>query len=86
MADRHEPGGRRAARTSPADGHGHGHGHDHAAGAGRTRLAIAFGITASILIAELIGAAITGSLALLVDAAHMLVDAGGLLVPSSPPC
>ncbi|WP_144791122.1 cation diffusion facilitator family transporter [Kocuria palustris] len=78
MADRHEPGGRRAARTSPA--HGHGHGHDHAAGAGRTRLAIAFGITASILIAELIGAAITGSLALLVDAAHMLVDAGGLLV------
>ena len=43
-------------------------------------LAIAFAITSSILIAEVIGAVITGSLALLVDAAHMLVDAGGLLL------
>lgn len=63
------------------DGHDHGgHGHDHGAGASRRRLAIAFGITATVLIAELIGAAVTGSLALLVDAAHMLVDAGGLLL------
>lgn len=46
----------------------------------RTRLAIAFGITAVILLAEIVGAAITGSLALLVDAAHMLTDAGGLLL------
>jgi cobalt-zinc-cadmium efflux system protein len=46
----------------------------------RTRLAIAFGITAVILVAEIIGAVITGSLALLVDAAHMLTDAGGLLL------
>ena len=60
--------------------HGGGHSHDHAAGAGRRRLAIAFAITASILLAEVLGAAITGSLALLVDAAHMLVDAGGLLL------
>lgn len=60
-----------------------GHDHDHAAAGGsipRRRLAIAFGITASILIAEIVGAAITGSLALLVDAAHMLTDAGGLAV------
>ena len=59
-----------------------GHDHEHApAGASipRRRLAIAFGITASILIAEIIGAAITGSLALLVDAAHMLTDAGSLV-------
>lgn len=56
-------------------------GHDHGtANANRTRLAIAFGITASILIAEVIGAIVTGSLALLVDAGHMLTDAGGLLV------
>lgn len=61
-------------------GHGHGHSHDHGAGASQRRLAIAFGITATVLIAEAIGAAITGSLALLVDAAHMLVDAGGLLL------
>jgi cobalt-zinc-cadmium efflux system protein len=46
----------------------------------RSRLAIAFGITLAILVAEVIGAAITGSLALLVDAAHMLTDAGGLLL------
>lgn len=59
--------------------------HEHAhAPAGpathRRRLAIAFGITASILVAEVIGALWTGSLALLVDAGHMLTDAGGLLM------
>jgi len=42
------------------------------------RLATAFAITASILLAEVVGAVLTGSLALLVDAAHMLTDAGGL--------
>ncbi len=57
-------------------------GHDHGASAGlhghRGPLAIAFAITAAILVAEVAGALITGSLALLVDAAHMLTDAGGL--------
>jgi cobalt-zinc-cadmium efflux system protein len=65
---------------------GAGHDHAHTApGAGdaashRPRLAIAFGITATILVAEVIGAIWTGSLALLVDAAHMLTDATGLLM------
>lgn len=54
--------------------------HDHAAPAGRGRLAIAFGITAAVLVAEVIGSIVTGSLALLVDAAHMLTDAGGLAI------
>ena len=55
-------------------------GHDHAPGArsDRPRLAIAFGITLAVLIAGVVGAILTGSLALLVDAAHMLTDAGGL--------
>lgn len=58
-------------------------GHDHAADAhahavNRKRLAIAFSITATILVAEVVGAILTNSLALLVDAAHMLTDAGGL--------
>ncbi len=44
------------------------------------RLAIAFGIAATILIAEVVGVILTGSLALLVDAAHMLTDVGGLLL------
>ena len=57
---------------------GHDHGTAHAAN--RTSLAIAFGITASILVAEIVGAVLTGSLALIVDAGHMTTDAGGLLV------
>lgn len=55
--------------------------HDHGADAhatNRKRLTIAFTITASILVAEVVGAILTNSLALLVDAAHMLTDAGGL--------
>ena len=56
--------------------------HNHAGtnSTNRSRLAIAFGITATILAAEIVGAVLTGSLALLVDAAHMLTDAGGLLL------
>lgn len=41
---------------------------------------MAFAITATILVAEVIGALWTGSLALLVDAGHMLTDAAGLLM------
>ncbi|MDM7830101.1 cation diffusion facilitator family transporter [Cellulomonas edaphi] len=60
-----------------------GHDHDHAppgVGEHRARLAVAFGITTAILVAQAVGALITGSLALLVDTAHMLTDAGGLLL------
>ena len=58
------------------------HGHSHAAvsNTSRRRLAIAFAITVSVLISGVVGAVLTGSLALLVDAAHVLTDAGGLLV------
>jgi len=56
-------------------------GHDHSPqGTHRTKLAIAFGITVTILVAEVIGAWWTNSLALLVDAGHMLTDASGLLM------
>ncbi|WP_167052160.1 cation diffusion facilitator family transporter [Salinibacterium sp. ZJ77] len=61
-----------------------GHGHDHGAvarGAGnRIRIAIALAITVTVLVAELVGAAISGSLALLGDAGHMSSDAIGLAV------
>lgn len=60
--------------------HDHDHGVADAAGPGRTRLAIAFGITAAVFVAQLVGAVVTNSLALLVDTAHMLTDAGGLLL------
>lgn len=57
--------------------HGHHHHHDDA---NRTRLAVAFGVTATILLAQAVGALLTGSLALLVDTAHMLTDAAGLAI------
>jgi cobalt-zinc-cadmium efflux system protein len=57
----------------------HAH-HDHARGASARALGVAFGISAVILLAEVIGAVVTGSLALLVDAGHMVVDTGGLAI------
>lgn len=56
------------------------HAHGSAAPSGRSRLAVAFAITATVLVAEIVGAALTGSLALTVDAAHLATDAGGLLL------
>ncbi|MFE7122289.1 cation diffusion facilitator family transporter, partial [Streptomyces sp. NPDC057654] len=49
-----------------------------AAAAYRVRLRIALGITVTVLIAELVGSALTGSLALLADAGHMATDAVGV--------
>ncbi|EME97558.1 cation transporter [Streptomyces mobaraensis NBRC 13819 = DSM 40847] len=67
-------------------GAGHDHGHAHggppptgtAAAAYRGRLRIALGITLSVLVAEIVGTALTGSLALLADAGHMATDAVGV--------
>jgi cobalt-zinc-cadmium efflux system protein len=61
---------------------GHAHGHDHAAGAAddRRRLAIVLALTATVLVVEVVGALLTGSLALLADAGHMFADAGGLVI------
>lgn len=64
---------------------GAGHDHSHTVDASnpsstRTRLGIAFGITATIVLAQAVGAWVTGSLALLTDTAHALADASGLLV------
>ncbi len=61
-------------------GHDHGHDHARAAGGNRTRLAIALGITLSVLVVEVVGALLSGSLALLGDAGHMSSDGIGLAV------
>ncbi|WP_062204357.1 cation diffusion facilitator family transporter [Aureimonas sp. AU12] len=58
--------------------HDHDHSHDHGAHAGETRLAIAAGLTGLFMLAEVAGGLISGSLALLADAGHMLVDFAGL--------
>ncbi len=42
------------------------------------RLTIVFGLTTAYMLAEAIGGLLTGSLALLADAGHMLTDAGAL--------
>ncbi|CAN5413525.1 cation diffusion facilitator family transporter [soil metagenome] len=57
-----------------------GHDHAHAAGTNHTRLAIALAIIATVLVAEIVGAVLSGSLALLADAGHMASDAIGLTV------
>ncbi|MCQ6273316.1 cation diffusion facilitator family transporter [Pseudarthrobacter sp. R1] len=59
-----------------------GHDHDHAVAGTRQRgkLLIVFAITFSVMAAEIIGAFLTGSLALLADAGHMFTDSTGLLI------
>ena len=46
----------------------------------RKKLWIAFGITAFIVVVQLVGSIVTGSLALLTDTVHAFTDAAGLLV------
>jgi cobalt-zinc-cadmium efflux system protein len=59
-------------------GHHHSHGHDHSHGSNKKALLIAFLLTFSFMIAEVIGGLLTNSLALLSDAGHMLSDAASL--------
>jgi cobalt-zinc-cadmium efflux system protein len=68
----------------------HGHPHDHhdqerahqsgahGAGEGLRRLSLSLVLTAAIMVAEALGGWLSGSLALLSDAAHMLTDVGAL--------
>ena len=58
--------------------HDHGHGPVTAAQDHRGRLAAVLGLTLAVMVAEVIGALVSGSFALLADAGHMLTDAGGL--------
>ncbi len=55
-------------------------GHNHGAGASTRRLAMALGLTTAFLIAELVGAFVFDSLALLSDAAHMFTDSAALAI------
>jgi cobalt-zinc-cadmium efflux system protein len=56
-----------------------GHDHDHPGLADhRGRLATVLAVTVTVLVVEVVGALVSGSLALLADAAHMLTDVAGL--------
>lgn len=69
-----------------ADHQGHGHSHDHSHAAdmtsadSRRRVAIAAVLTGAFMFAEVAGGLLSGSLALLADAAHMLTDCGSLVL------
>lgn len=58
---------------------GHAHGQATSALAGdRRRLTVVLVLTAVVLLVEIVGAALSGSLALLADAGHVLTDVAGL--------
>ncbi|MGM7668133.1 cation diffusion facilitator family transporter [Microbacterium sp. A93] len=60
--------------------------HDHAHGGGlrgssnRRLLTISLCLTATVMLVQVVGAILTGSLALLADAAHMFTDASALVI------
>lgn len=62
------------------DGHAHHHHHHHAVSpdADRGRLATALALILAFMLAEVVAGVVSGSLALLSDAAHMLTDAGSI--------
>ncbi len=55
-------------------------GHDHTGGANEKALRRALFLTSAFLVIEVVGAWLTGSLALLSDAAHMFTDAAALAI------
>ena len=57
---------------------GHSHGAVSATGQHRSRLVVALCITLAIMVVEVVGGLVSGSLALLADAGHMLTDAAGV--------
>jgi cation diffusion facilitator family transporter len=59
-------------------GHGHAHAPGTAAGGQRRRLTVVLVLTLAVLGAEVVGAVVSGSLALLADAGHMATDAVGI--------
>ena len=59
---------------------GEGHAHDHTAGANSKMLTLALVLTATFLVAEVVGGIVYNSLALLSDAAHMMTDVAALAI------
>jgi len=66
--------------SAPERAHSHAHGHEHGPGADSDRryLLTALALLAAFMVAEVIVAILSGSLALLSDAGHMLSDVGAI--------
>ncbi len=85
---RHQPGQAvkphvHAGPPAPGPGRPHGHGlggGDHHGGGSVRRLAVSLGLTATVMVAEAVGGWLSGSLALVSDAGHMLTDSGALFL------
>ena len=80
MAHDHALGGHAHAHTSAHD-HDHDHAHDHHHGGDEnnaSRIGLAALLTGGFMVVELGGGIVSGSLALLADAGHMLSDFGAL--------
>jgi cobalt-zinc-cadmium efflux system protein len=80
MAHDHALGGHAHAHT-PAHDHDHDHAHDHHHGGDEnnaSRIGLAALLTGGFMVVELGGGIVSGSLALLADAGHMLSDFGAL--------
>lgn len=63
---------------SHSHSHGHDHGHGHAGNVSERRIGLAALVTGVFMVAEFAGGLISGSLALIADAGHMLTDFAGL--------
>lgn len=65
-------------------GHDHGHGgHEASRAADRGRLRLVLLITGSVAVAQVVGGLLSGSLALLADAGHMVTDVAAILLALS---
>ncbi len=60
--------------------HEHGHGHTHGGDADARRLTVALALIVAFMVGEVVVGVLGHSLALLSDAAHMLTDAGALVM------
>ena len=64
-------------------GHDHASGHAEGRAEDRARLRIVLLVTATVAVVELVGAALSGSLALLADAGHMFTDTAAIVLALS---
>ena len=64
-------------------GAGHGHGHASGRAEDRTRLWLVLGIIGVFVVVQVVGALVSGSLALLADAGHMLTDGAAVALALS---
>jgi cobalt-zinc-cadmium efflux system protein len=60
--------------------HGHTHSLDARRGDSRRRIWVALGINAAMVVVEVVGGLLTGSLAVLADAGHLLSDVGAMVL------